>query len=58
MAEQTCDFMPLHRADADGDAPCTNTEDNAACVRTRVEGEPSDGLRKAGVSVPPFGKPP
>lgn len=58
MAEKTCNFMPLHRADADGDAPCANTEDNAARVRSGVEGEPSDGLGKAGLSVPPLGKPP
>lgn len=50
--------MSLYRADADGDAPCANTEDNAVCVRSGVEGEPADGARQAGLSVPPFGKPP
>lgn len=49
--------MSLHRADADGDASCANTEDNVACVRPGAEGEPPDGLRQAGLSVSPLGKP-
>lgn len=49
--------MSLHRADADRDASCANTEDNAACVRPRVEGQPPDGLRQAGLPVSPLGKP-
>lgn len=47
----------MHRADADGDAPCANTEDNAARVRPGAKGEPPDGLGQAGLSVPPLGKP-
>lgn len=50
--------MSLYRADADGDAPCANTEDNAACLCPGVEGEPPDGLGQAGLSFPPLGKPP
>lgn len=46
------------RANADGDAPCENTQDNAACVRPRDEGEPADGLRQTGLPFPPPGKPP
>lgn len=50
-------FILLHRADADGDAPCANAKDNAACIHPRAEGKPSDGLRTAGMSVPTLGKP-
>lgn len=45
------------RADADGDAPRQNTEDHAARLRPRAEGKPPDGPGKAGMSLPPPGKP-
>lgn len=51
-------FILLHRADADGAAPCANAKDNAACIHPRAEGKPSDGVGKAGMSVPTLGKPP
>lgn len=50
--------MSSHRAHADGDAPCANSEDNAARVCPRVEGQAPDGRWQAGLSVPPVGKPP
>lgn len=51
-----CNFMS-YRIDADGDASCANTEDNAVCVCTGAEGEPPDGLRQTGLPVPSLGKP-